>query len=167
MGTAEELQPPRLATRSSGPTGVGSRSSAPDPTRSATCQRTPSTLRCSLRFASSASSSSGWRRRCSRDRISCLPAAAQATGRGEAQARSADGHYPITTRAGHWHRQAKAHNRQAGHDLFKLGVRWAAERLTHHRLRDPPRPTLCMRLPGAPAPATLRTAMPACGMPNK
>ncbi len=49
----------------------------------------------------------------------------------------------------------------------KLGVRWAAERLTHHRLRDPPRPTLCMRLPGTPAPATLRTAMPACGMPNK
>lgn len=72
---AEARHPPRLAIRSSGPTGVASRSSAPDPSMSATCQRTPSTLRCSLRLTSSASSSSGWRLRCSRDKISCRPAA--------------------------------------------------------------------------------------------
>ena len=74
--------PPRLAARSSGPTAVGMRSRAPPPTMSVTCQRTPSTERCSLRLSSSASRSSGWRRRCSRDRISWRPAAGQAHARG-------------------------------------------------------------------------------------
>lgn len=156
---ATSHQPPRRPAMSSGPTAVSLRRRAPDPTMSATCQRTPSTDRCILRFSSSDSSSSCGRRRCSQDCISARPAA-------EAGWRAGKGEGVCSG----WEGAGEVQGECKGRLLHEV-------RLQHTTARQASRPagsgshTCSPRcLPPARracAPATLRTAAPALGMLNK